>query len=144
MKLGQPLMKIDRADLDLAIAARDKDVEAARATAVQARADEARYRKLLAMGGRRISAMSRRRPRRHRQGATRRRRGEARVAEKRGDLFRPGGGRRRNVIVETLGEPGQVVSAGQTVVRLAQAGPREAVVALPETIRPAIGSDGRG
>ena len=43
-------------------------------------------------------------------------------------------------VVETLGEPGQVVSAGQTVVRLAQAGPREAVVALPETIRPAIGS----
>src|SRR5205814_2681181 len=43
-------------------------------------------------------------------------------------------------VVETLGEPGQVVSAGQTVIRLAQAGPREAVVALPETIRPAIGS----
>jgi multidrug efflux pump subunit AcrA (membrane-fusion protein) len=43
-------------------------------------------------------------------------------------------------IVETLGEPGQVVSAGQTVVRMAQAGPREAVVALPETIRPVIGS----
>ena len=41
---------------------------------------------------------------------------------------------------EMLGEPGQVVSAGQTVVRLAQVGPREAVVALPETIRPAIGS----
>jgi multidrug efflux pump subunit AcrA (membrane-fusion protein) len=50
VKLGQPLMKLDRADLDLAIAARDKDVEAARATAVQARADEARYRKLLADG----------------------------------------------------------------------------------------------
>src|SRR5207253_4748789 len=43
-------------------------------------------------------------------------------------------------VMQTLGEPGQVVSAGQTVVRLAQAGPREAVVALPETIRPAIGS----
>jgi RND family efflux transporter MFP subunit len=43
-------------------------------------------------------------------------------------------------VIQTLGEPGQVVSAGQTVVRLAQAGPREAVVALPETIRPAMGS----
>ena len=43
-------------------------------------------------------------------------------------------------VVATLGEPGQVVSAGQTVVQLAQSGPREAVVALPETIRPAIGS----
>src|SRR6185437_8204010 len=43
-------------------------------------------------------------------------------------------------VVQTLGEPGQVVSAGQTVVRLAQSGPREAVVAFPETVRPAIGS----
>ncbi|HET6472384.1 MAG TPA: efflux RND transporter periplasmic adaptor subunit, partial [Pseudomonadales bacterium] len=43
-------------------------------------------------------------------------------------------------VIQTLGELGQVVAAGQTVVRLAQAGPREAVVALPETIRPAIGS----
>ena len=43
-------------------------------------------------------------------------------------------------VVETLAEPGQVVSAGQTVIRLAQAGPREAVVALPETTRPTIGS----
>ena len=43
-------------------------------------------------------------------------------------------------VVETVGEPGQVVSAGQTVVRIAKAGPREAVIALPETIRPAIGS----
>jgi RND family efflux transporter MFP subunit len=43
-------------------------------------------------------------------------------------------------VVETLGEPGQVVSAGQSVVRLAQAGAREAVVALPETIRPTLGS----
>jgi RND family efflux transporter MFP subunit len=43
-------------------------------------------------------------------------------------------------VVDTLGEPGQVVSAGQTVVRLAHAGPREALVSFPETIRPAIGS----
>jgi RND family efflux transporter MFP subunit len=44
------------------------------------------------------------------------------------------------VIVETLAEPGQVVAAGQTVVRLAQHGPREAVIQLPETLRPALGS----
>jgi RND family efflux transporter MFP subunit len=43
-------------------------------------------------------------------------------------------------VVDTLGEPGQVVSAGQAVIRLAQAGPREALVALPETVRPALGS----
>jgi RND family efflux transporter MFP subunit len=42
--------------------------------------------------------------------------------------------------METLAEPGQVVSAGQPVVRLAHAGRREAVIQLPETLRPAIGS----
>src|SRR5260370_35809279 len=43
-------------------------------------------------------------------------------------------------VVQTLAEPGQVVAAGQTVVKLAHAGPREAAVYLPETIRPALGS----
>src|ERR1700739_945007 len=44
------------------------------------------------------------------------------------------------IVVQTLAEPGQVVAAGQTVVKLAHAGPREAVLNLPETVRPAIGS----
>ena len=44
------------------------------------------------------------------------------------------------VVMETLAEPGQVVSAGQAVVRLARAGQREAIVHLPETLRPAPGS----
>jgi RND family efflux transporter MFP subunit len=47
------------------------------------------------------------------------------------------------VVVETLAEPGQVVGAGQVVVRVAHAGRREAVIQLPETLRPAIGSPGR-
>jgi len=47
------------------------------------------------------------------------------------------------VVVDTLAEPGQVVSAGQVVVRVAHAGRREAVISLPETLRPAIGSNGR-
>jgi len=42
--------------------------------------------------------------------------------------------------METLAEPGQVVSPGQVVVRLARAGAREAVIQLPETLRPAVGS----
>jgi multidrug efflux pump subunit AcrA (membrane-fusion protein) len=44
-------------------------------------------------------------------------------------------------VVATFGETGQVVAAGQTVVQLAQAGPREALVALPETVWPTIGSE---
>src|ERR1700739_4159378 len=47
------------------------------------------------------------------------------------------------IVVQTLAEPGQVVAAGQTVVRLAHAGPREASINLPETLRPEIGSTAR-
>jgi RND family efflux transporter MFP subunit len=43
-------------------------------------------------------------------------------------------------VAETLAETGQVVSAGQVVVRLAHSGPREAMVALPETLRPPLGA----
>ena len=40
----------------------------------------------------------------------------------------------------TLAEPGQYVAAGQVVLKLAHAGPREAAIDLPETLRPPIGS----
>jgi RND family efflux transporter MFP subunit len=141
VKLGQPLMKLDRADLDLAIAARDKDIEAARATAVQARADEARYRKLLADGWathqryeQAKSALD------NAEAQLAAAEANAQVARNEGDysvLLADADG----VIVETLGEPGQVVAAGQIVIRLAHTGPREATVNLPEAIRPAIGSE---
>jgi RND family efflux transporter MFP subunit len=44
------------------------------------------------------------------------------------------------VIVRTLGEPGQVVAAGQTVIQLAHDGPREALINLPEGVRPDLGA----
>src|SRR5262249_25444617 len=44
------------------------------------------------------------------------------------------------VIVRTLSEPGQVVAAGQPVVQLAHDGPREALINLPEDVRPDLGT----
>jgi RND family efflux transporter MFP subunit len=44
------------------------------------------------------------------------------------------------VVLETLAEPGQIVSAGQPVIKLAEAGPREAAVDLPESYRPPLSS----
>src|SRR5947209_2407559 len=44
------------------------------------------------------------------------------------------------VIVRTLSEPGQVVAAGQTVIQLAHDGPREALINLPEGVRPDLGT----
>jgi RND family efflux transporter MFP subunit len=42
------------------------------------------------------------------------------------------------VIVRTLSEQGQVVAAGQTVIQLAHDGPREALINLPEGVRPEL------
>lgn len=140
VKSGQPLMRIDDTDLRFALTAKRNAVVAARALVVQAEPDERRYAKLLAGGWV---------PRqRHEQAKAAldtaeaqlaAADAEARVAENEAAyavLLADADG----TVIETLGEPGQVVASGQTVVRVAQAGPREAVVALPETIRPAIGS----
>jgi RND family efflux transporter MFP subunit len=138
---GQPLMRIDETDLRLALAAKRNAVAAARAVLVQARADEKRYAVLVKDG----FAAS---PQRYEQAKAALDTAAAQLAAVEADEKVAENGSSYSVlladadgiVVETLGEPGQVVTAGQTVIRLAQAGPREAVVALPETIRPAIGS----
>ncbi|WP_342358360.1 efflux RND transporter periplasmic adaptor subunit [Terrarubrum flagellatum] len=140
VKAGQPLMRIDETDLRLAVAAKRNAVAAARASVVQAEADERRYAKLVSDGW--SSRQRYEQAKAASDAATAQlaaAEANARVAENEATysiLLADADG----TVVETLGEPGQVVSAGQAVVRLAQVGPREAVVALPETIRPAIGS----
>lgn len=141
VKAGQPLMRIDEADLRLALTAKYNAVIAARAVFVQARADEKRYATLVSGG---IAAS----PQRYEQAKAAldtaeaqlaAAEAEAKVAENQATystLVADASG----TVVATLGEPGQVIAAGQTVVQLAHAGPREALVALPETIRPAVGS----
>ena len=140
VKVGQPLMRIDDTDLNLALTTKRNAVAAARASVVQLDADEKRYASLIKNGW-----------------ATRQRYDQAkagldtaeaqlaaaeaaaRVAENEAaySILLAGAD---GTVIETLGEPGQVISAGQTVIQIAESGPREAVVALPETIRPAIGS----
>src|SRR5690349_24181205 len=140
VKAGQPLMRIDNTDLRLALTAKRNAVVAARASAVQTAADERRYSNLLDNG-----AISKQRYELAKAAADSAAaqlaaaEADARVAENEAAysvLVADADG----TVVETLGEPGQVVAAGQTVVRLAQSGPREAVVSLPENVRPAIGS----
>ncbi len=140
VKAGQPLMRIDETDLRLALTAKRNAVAAARASVVQLDADERRYAMLVGSGS--VSRQSYEQAKAAAETAEARlaaAEAEARIAENEATysvLLADADG----TVVETLGEPGQVVSAGQTVVRLARAGPREAVVALPETVRPAIGS----
>ena len=143
VKSGQPLLRIDDTDLRLALAAKQKAVEAARATVSQLEPDERRHAKLLDNGW--ISEQ------RHEQVKAALDTARAQLAMAEADarlaenettyavLIADTDG----TVIETLGEPGQVVSAGQPVVRIARAGPREAVVTLPETVRPSIGSPAR-
>jgi RND family efflux transporter MFP subunit len=143
VKRGQPLMRIDPVDLKLAVNAQQQAAAAARAQAKQAAQDEIRYRNLLGTGAISASAYD------QAKAAADAARAQLRAAEAQAavagnasryaELVADGDG----VVVETLAEPGQVVSTGQAVVLLAHAGPREAVIQLPETLRPAVGSAGR-
>jgi RND family efflux transporter MFP subunit len=140
VKAGQPLMRLDRNDLALAITAKQEAVAAAKARVVQAIADEERYKTLSQM-----NAASRQSYEQAKAAADSARaqlaaaEAQAKIAKNEGDyslLVADADG----TIVDTLAEPGQVVSAGQTVIKLAHAGAREAAVDLPETVRPDLNS----
>lgn len=137
---GQPLMRIDPIDLGLQARAQAESVAAARARARQAGDDEARYRDLVAEGAVSASAYE------QLKAAADSAKAALSAAEAQYDVARNAAGYALlvadadGVVVDTLAEPGQVVGAGQTVVRLAHAGPREAIIHLPETVRPRIGT----
>jgi len=140
VRRGQLLMRLDPIDLKLAAQARQEAVTAARARAQQTAQDEARYRDLRGTGAISASAYDQAKAAadasKAQLSAAEADADVARNATGYADLVADGDG----VVMETLAEPGQVVSAGQPVVRLAHAGRREAVIQLPETLRPVIGS----
>jgi RND family efflux transporter MFP subunit len=140
VKVGQPLMRIDQTDLDLAITTKEKAVASARAVAVQAAADEARYAEL------RKAGWSTQQKYEQAKAALDTANAQLAAAEAEAQVARNESGYSLlladadGIVVKTLAEPGQVVAVGQTVVRLAHQGPREATGNLPETVRPPIGS----
>lgn len=137
---GQPLMRMDANDLLLQERAQQEAVTAARARAKNTADDEARYRTLVAEGA--VSASSYDQFKAAADAAS----AQLKAAEAQAKVAKNASSYAMlvadadGVVLETLAEPGQVVSAGQPVVRLARAGQREAVVHLPETLRPAVGS----
>lgn len=143
VKRGQPLMRIDPTDFTLATRAREQAVSAAQARTLQTAADEKRYRELVSAGAVSASAYDRI------KAAADTAKADLSAAQAQANVARNEAGYAAllsdadGVVMETLAEPGQVVNAGQTVVRVARAGPREAVIELPETIRPALGSTGQ-
>ena len=133
VRRGQPLMRLDATDLALSSAAAGDRLRAAQADAVRAAADEARLRDLVGAGAVSASAYDSARAARDTTAANLR---AARAAAAQagnqaryGTLVADSDG----VVMDVLAQPGQVVAAGTPVVRLARAGPREALIAIPET-----------
>lgn len=143
VKRGQLLMRIDPVDLRLAAASQQEVVAAAQTRVQQTAADEARYHALRGTGAVSVSAYDQAKAAadtaRAQLKAAQAQYDVARNASDYAELRADGDG----VVVETLTEPGQVVSAGQVVVRLAHSGQREAMIQLPETLRPVLGSLGQ-
>jgi RND family efflux transporter MFP subunit len=137
---GQILMRLDSLDLKLSFAAQQANVEAARAKYTQEKADETRSAKLLE--ARLISHQEYDHARAELDSAKAQleaAEAQARVSNNSSEyavLLADADG----VIVRTLSEPGQVVAAGQTVIQLAHDGPREALINLPEGVRPDLGT----
>src|SRR6266581_574033 len=137
---GQPLMRLDPEDLRLSAAAQQANVEAARAKYTQAKADETRSGMLVKSGV--IS------PREYDQdrAALDTAKAQLEAAEAQARVSNNSSeyaillADAEGVIVRTLSEPGQVVAAGQTVIQLAHDGPREALINLPEGVRPDLGA----
>ncbi|CAN5460549.1 efflux RND transporter periplasmic adaptor subunit [soil metagenome] len=143
VKRGQPLMKLDATDFALATNAQVAAVAGAKAKALQTAADEKRYRGLVSAGAVSASAYD------QMKAAADAAQAQLDAALAQADVIRNQAGYSvlvadaDGIVVETLAEPGQVVAAAETVVRLAHAGPREATINLPESLRPAIGSTAR-
>jgi RND family efflux transporter MFP subunit len=143
VKRGQLLMRIDPVDLKLAVHAQEEAVAAARARARQTVDDEARYRNLRGTGAISASAYD------QAKAAADAAKAQLKAADAQAEVARNANRYAElvadadGVVMETLAEPGQVVATGQVVVRVAHAGRREAVIQLPETLRPTVGSTGQ-
>jgi RND family efflux transporter MFP subunit len=124
VKAGQPLARLDPADARLSAA--QAEANAALATADFKRAQELREKNFVS------------------QAALDARASAARAAEAQAQLTRNQAGYTTlvadttGVIAAVLAEPGQVLPAGQGVVRLARDGEREVAIALPETALAAV------
>jgi len=124
VRRGQPLMRIDPKDLALALQAQEQAVTAAQARVRQTSQEESRYQALVATGA--VSKSAYEKVKADAESA----RAELSAAQAQATVARNQTSYAvlladaDGVVVETLAEPGQVVAAGQVVLRVAHAGPR--------------------
>ncbi|KST57672.1 RND transporter [Methylobacterium sp. GXS13] len=135
VKLGQPLMRLDRTDFTLALNAARSSVESARAQMIKARADEERSRKLVSDGWTSKQTYD------QNKGAADSAIAQFANAEAQASQIENQAGYSElkadadGVVMDVPSYPGEVVAAGQTVVKLARDGAREAEIFLPEANR---------
>lgn len=138
---GQALFELDRRDLEQGVRAAAADLAAAEAALATALADLARNRVLQEQRFTSAQALERFELA-QREAQTRRDAAAARLAQARnalgyGQLLAPAGG----VLIDVIGERGQVVSAGQIVATLAQDGERELELHFPQGVLPPASGD---
>ena len=143
VRKGQALLRLDATDFALALKTAHQAVEAARATAMQAASDEQRRRALVGKGWvtpqayEQNKALADASAAQFQSALSQEKQAEDQVSYALLQADSDG------VIMDVPSDPGQVVAAGQTVVRLAHDGPREAEVYLPEGNEQMAGDDAR-
>lgn len=136
VKAGEPLARLDDADLKLQKEQAEAELAASKVAMEQTAADEARGADLHARGWTARAAYDRQRT------AAEEARGRNRRAQRAVELatnalsYATLRADSDGVITAALIEPGQVVSAGQPAIRVARTGEKEAAVALPESFLP--------
>jgi RND family efflux transporter MFP subunit len=134
VEIGQPLATLDQVDLKLQAEQAVAELHAATGVLAQAAAAETRAKDLRAKGWTTDAQMDQARA------AADEARARLNRAERSVDLTKNSLSYAtlladaRGVVTATLIEPGQVVAAGQTAVRVARFAEKEAVVAIPETL----------
>jgi RND family efflux transporter MFP subunit len=132
--VGQPLALLDEVDLKLQAEQAQAEFSAATSVLAQAAASEQRAKDLRAKGWTTDAQMDTARAAAD-EARARLNRAERQVELTKNSLsYATLAADGRGVVTATLIEPGQVVAAGQTAVRVARFAEKEAVVAIPETL----------
>jgi RND family efflux transporter MFP subunit len=132
--VGQPLATLDEVDLKLQAEQAEAELRAATGVLAQASAAETRARELRAKGWATDAQMDQARATAD-EARARLNRAQRSVELTNNSLsYATIAADSRGVVTATLIDPGQVVSAGQTAIRVARFAEKEAVVAIPETL----------
>src|SRR5271163_576190 len=132
--LGQPLATLDEVDLKLQAEQADAELHAATGVLAQAGAAETRAKDLRVKGWTTDAQLDQAKAAAD-EARARLNRAERSVELTKNSLsYATLVADTRGVVTATLIDPGQVVASGQTAIRVARFGEKEAVVAIPETL----------